>query len=229
MDYGKNLKYFNSTDKLFYIGLPILIVGAILVVCELLWFFFMPYQMLIGLAIAILGAALAFIPRSLRANEKDIDAIVSAMTDGYAKEVTENLGLEKQILRMIPPTVIGNYIYDEKDILMRRGKDDRKCRTSKYRAAAVICTKNGMVISQKTFSLIDETVTETLYEFLFADIDSLSVVDNEIRHKDGTKIKDSRLILTENGKEVLNLPTVHVIAVDRLCEDINRMIASAKS
>jgi hypothetical protein len=229
MDYGKNLKYFNSTDKLFYIGLPILIVGAILVVCELLWFFFMPYQMLIGLAIAILGAALAFIPRSLRANEKDIDAIVSAMTDGYAKEVTENLGLEKQILRMIPPTVIGNYIYDEKDILMRRGKDDRKCRTSKYRAAAVICTKNGMVISQKTFSLIDETVTETLYEFLFADIDSLSVVDNEIRHEDGTKIKDSRLILTENGKEVLNLPTVHVIAVDRLCEDINRMIASAKS
>lgn len=229
MDYGKNLKYFNSTDKLFYIGLPILIVGAILVVCELLWFFFMPYQMLIGLAIAILGAALAFIPRSLRANEKDIDAIVSAMTDGYAKEVTENLGLEKQILRMIPPTVIGNYIYDEKDILMRRGKDDRKCRTSKYRAAAVICTKNGMVISQKTFSLIDETVTETLYEFLFADIDSLSVVDNEIRHEDGTKIKDSRLILTENGKEVLNLPTIHVIAVDRLCEDINRMIASAKS
>jgi hypothetical protein len=229
MDYGKNLKYFNSTDKLFYIGLPILIVGAILVVCELLWFFFMPYQMLIGLAIAILGAALAFIPRSLRANEKDIDAIVSAMTDGYAKEVTENLGLEKQILRMIPPTVIGNYIYDEKDILMRRGKDDRKCRTSKYRAAAVICTKNGMVISQKTFSLIDETVTETLHEFLFADIDSLSVVDNEIRHEDGTKIKDSRLILTENGKEVLNLPTIHVIAVDRLCEDINRMIASAKS
>jgi hypothetical protein len=229
MDYGKNLKYFNSTDKLFYIGLPILIVGAILVVCELLWFFFMPYQMLIGLAIAILGAALAFIPRSLRANEKDIDAIVSAMTDRYAKEVTENLGLEKQILRMIPPTVIGNYIYDEKDILMRRGKDDRKCRTSKYRAAAVICTKNGMVISQKTFSLIDETVTETLHEFLFADIDSLSVVDNEIRHEDGTKIKDSRLILTENGKEVLNLPTVHVIAVDRLCEDINRMIASAKS
>ena len=78
MDYGKNLKYFNSTDKLFYIGLPILIVGALLVVCELLWFFFIPYQMLIGLAIAVLGAALAFVPRSLRASEKDLDAIVSA-------------------------------------------------------------------------------------------------------------------------------------------------------
>ena len=229
MDYGKNLKYFNSTDKLFYIGLPILIVGALLVVCELLWFFFIPYQMFIGLAIAVLGAALAFVPRSLRASEKDLDAIVSAMTDGYAKEVTENLGLEKQILRTIPPTVIGNYIYDEKDILMRRGKDDRKCRTSKYSAAAVICTKNGVLISQKTFSLIEEATKETLYEFLFADIDSLTVIDNELRHEDGTKIKDSRLVITENGKEVLNLPTVHVIAVDRLCEDINRMIASAKS
>ncbi len=229
MDYEKNLKYFNSSDKLFYIGLPILIVGALLAACELLWFYFMPFQMQIGIALAIIGAAIAFIPRSLRASEKDLDAIVASMTDGYAKEITENLGLEKQIIRTIPPTVIGNYIYDEKDILMRRGKDDRKCRTSKYSAAAIICTKNGIVISHKTFSLIDETVTEKLYEFLFTDIDSISVVDGEIKHEDGNKIKDSRLVITENGNEALNLPTIHVIAVDRLCEDVNRMAASAKS
>jgi hypothetical protein len=228
MDYGKNIKYFNSTDKLFYIGLPILAVGAILAVCELLWFWFIPCQLLIGIVLAVIGAALAFIPRSMRASEKDLDAIVTSMTEGYAKEVTENLGLERQILRNVPPIVIGNYVYDDKDLLMRRGKDDRKCRTSKYSTAAVLCTKHGMVISHKTFSLIDETVTESLHEFLFSDIDKVSIADMEKTLEDGSKIKDSRFIVTENGKEALNLPTVHVIAVDRLCEDINRMIDTLK-
>ena len=228
MDYGKNIKYFNSTDKLFYIGLPILAVGAILAVCELLWFWFIPYQMIIGIVLAAIGAALAFSPRSMRASEKDLDAIVTGMTEGYAKEVTENLGLERQILRNIPPIVIGNYVYDEENLLMRRGKDDRKCRTSKYTAAAVLCTKNGIVISRKTFSLIDETVTESLHDFLFADIDKVSVVDIEKTLEDGSKIKDSRFIVTENGKETLNLPTLHILAVDRLCEDINRMASSIK-
>lgn len=228
MDYGKNIKYFNSTDTLFYIGLPILAAGALLVVAYLLWFYLFPYQPIIGIILVAIGAALAFVPRSMRASEKDLDAIVSGMTEGYAKEVTENLGLERQIIRTIPPTVIGNYVYDEKDLLMRRGKDDRKCRTSKYSAAAVLCTKNGMVISHKTFSLIDETVTETLHEFLFSDIDSVSVSDREMQIEDGTRIMDSRFTITENGKELLSLPTLHVIAVDRLCEDINRMVSSLK-
>ncbi len=228
MDYSKNIKYFNSTDKLFYIGIPLLAVGAVLALCELLWFYFIPYQMLIGLVIAVIGAALAFIPRSLRASEKDLDAIVSGMTDGYAKEITEKFGLEKQILRNIAPTVIGNYVYEGKTLLMRRGKDDRKCRTSEYSAAALICTKNGMLISHKTFSLIEDKMTENLHEFLFSALDSVSVIDSEKKLEDGTKIKDARLIISENGKEALNLPVLHIVAVDQLCEELNRMIASTK-
>lgn len=229
MDYERNLKYFNSTDKLFYIGLPILILGAILVVCHLFWFYFLPYQMIIGLIVAVLGAAIAFIPRSRRANEKELDAIITAMTEGYANEITEKLGLGKQIIRSTPPIVIGNYVYDEEDVLIRRGKDDRKCRTSRYSAAAVICTQSGIVISQKTFSLIDETATETLHELLFTDLESVGIVDEELKYEDGANIKNSKMILQANDHEPLALPTVHVIAVDRLCEDINRMIASAKS
>ncbi len=222
MDYQKNTKYFNSTDTLFYVGIPILIVGGILVIGELAWFMFMPYQMVVGLVIAIIGAALAFIPRSLRSSEKDLDTVVSTMTEGYAKEVAENLGLERSLVKGIAPTVVGNYVYRE-GLLMRRGKDDRKCRSSQYSAAAVLTTKNGVVVSVKTFSLIEETITETLHEFPFADFGGMSVRDDEYVLADGTKIKDAKLVILSEGKEALALPTPHVIAIDRLCEDVNRL------
>ncbi len=224
MDYGKNIKYFQSSDKLFYIGLALLIPGAILFGLTLFWFWFIPYQNIIGIALAVIGASLAFIPRSLRSNEKDIDAIVNGMTEGYAKEVTEKLGLEKQIVKTMEQVSLGNYIYEGEELLLRRGKDDRKCRTSKYSIAAVLCTKNGIILSHKTCSLIDETVTETIHEFLYTEMDAVSIIDNEIKLPDGTKTKDTRFVITKDGKELLNLPTVHVIAVDRLAADINRMI-----
>ncbi len=228
MDYGKNIKYFKSSDTLFYIGLPICILGAILFVLTLLWFYFIPYQAIIGIILAVIGGALAFIPRSMRTSEKELDAIITSMTEGYTKEVIERMGLEKHILKTIPTTAIGNYIYDAPDIMVRRGKDDRKCRTSKYSTTAVLCTKNGILLSQKIFSLIDETVTEATHEFLYSELELVAVTEHEYTLADGSKLKDSRFTVTENGKELLALPTLHIIAVDRLADDINRMIVAAK-
>ncbi|MBQ9747821.1 MAG: hypothetical protein IJV98_03450 [Clostridia bacterium] len=222
MDYQRNKKYFESTDTLFYVGIPILIVGALLVILELAWFMFMPYQMVVGLVIAIVGAALAFIPRSMRASEKELDAAIAAMKENYATEVTERLGLKRSLVRGIAPTVIGDHIYKE-GVMLRRGKDDRKCRSSEYSAAAILTTKDGIVVSVKTFSLIEENVTETLHEFVFSDFGGLSVRDEEYVLTDGVKIKCPKLVVTSEGKEALALPTRHVIAVDRLCEDVNRL------
>ena len=228
MDFEKNIKYFNSTDTLFYVGIPILAVGAILVLCELFWFWFMPYQIFIGLILAALGAGLAFIPRSKRANEKELDAIVSAMTENYDQKVIEELNIQKQLLRNIAPLVVGNYVYDKKDLLMRQGKDDRKWRTSQYSVATILCTKGGIVISHKTFSLIDESETEVLHEIFYSDIDRISADDKEFLRDDGIKIKDARLNITKKDGEILSLPILHVVAIDQLCEDVRRIISTSQ-
>ncbi len=229
MDYGKNLKYFKSSDTLFYIGIPIFILGGILFALSFLWFYFLPYQEIIGLILAAIGAALAFLPRSIRTSEKELDAIITSRTEGYTNEVIERLHLEKHILKTIPPVSIGNYIYDETNLLMRRGKDDRKCRTSKYSAAAVLCMKNGIVCSQKTFSLIEECVTEEIYEFPYSDLDCVSVFDEETYLADETRVKHSFLNITKNDGTVCKFPTIHIIAVDRLAEEINLLIKQAKT
>ncbi len=223
MDYGKNIKYFNSTDTLFYVGLPICILGAGIVACYFLMFYFLPYQVFIGSGIALVGGILAFVPRAMRSNEKDLDEAVSAMTAGYIEEVTEKFGLQKQLLPSVRPALLGAYLYGDEGLLGRRGKDDRKVRTSRYSAAAVFCTKHGIVISHKTFSLIDETTSEQVHEFLYTELADVSVVDLEHTHTDGGKIKDARFVITAKDGTVLELPTVHIIAVDRLCEDICRM------
>lgn len=228
MDFEKNIKYFNSTDTLFYVGIPILAVGAILVLCELFWFWFMPYQIFIGLILAALGAGLAFIPRSKRANEKELDSIVSAMTENYDQKVIEELNIQKQLLRNIAPLVVGNYVYDKKDLLMRQGKDDRKWRTSQYSVATILCTKNGIVISHKTFSLIDESETEVLHEIFYSDIDRISADDKEFLRDDGIKIKDARLNITKKDGEILSFPMLHVVAIDQLCEDVRRIISTSQ-
>ncbi len=228
MNYGKNIKYFKSTDTLFYIGLPILILGGVLIAMTFLWFYIIPYQILIGFLLAVIGASLAFIPRSLRTSEKELDSMVSSFEEGYAKEITETYNLEKQLLRQIAPYVAASYVYDEAELLMRRGKDDRKWRTSKYSAAAVLCTKNGIVVSHKAFSLIEEMTNETLYEFHYEALDRVFIRDKELPLADSSKIKISHLVFVQDEKEVLALPTVHIIAVDRLADDINRLIAEAR-
>ncbi len=229
MNHQKNIKYYTSTDTLFYVGLPILILGAALVVAELLWFYFLPYQMIIGAVLAVIGAGLAFIPRSLRTSEKELDAIVASMTENYAAEIVEKFGLARSLLKQTPPMVVQSYIFEGEGLLFRRGKDDRKWRTSLYSAAAVLCTKNGIVISHKQFSLIEDALSETTHEFHYAALDAVKVEDLDISLPDGSKVKKTRLVFVQNGETALALPAHHVVALDTLAEDICRLIKEAKA
>ncbi len=229
MDYGKNIKYFKSTDTHFYIGLPILVLGGLLILLELFWFYFIPYQMLIGAALAVIGGAIAFIPRSLRTSSKELRDLLLGMTEGYAGEVVESYDLSRQLLPQTPPYVAASYIYEGEGLLFRKGKDDRKWRSSLYSAAAVICTKNGILVSHKTISLIEEMATEKIHEYSYGELDGAEIIDREITLTNGEKVKIARLVFTANGKECLSLPTLHVVAADKLAEDICRLAASAKT
>ena len=112
---------------------------------------------------------------------------------------------------------------------MRQGKDDRIWRSAKYSAAAILCAKDGMVISRKSFSLIEESETEALHEIFYSDIEKIFADDTEILLGDGIKIKDARLVITKKDGEILRLPMLHVVAVDHLCEDIMRILASPQA
>ncbi len=228
MDHKRNLNYFKSSDKWYYIGLPIGILGCVLFVCALFYFYFIPYQIPIGILLTAIGAAIAFLPYSRCAKEAEIDEIVQSISENYSKELSEKLSLEKELVKNIEPLAVGGYIY-ENNIPMRRGRIDRMCRTSQYSAAKIFCTKYGIVVSEKSFSLIDSSAQEYMDSYPFADIDCVSVIDGQFVCKDQSKIKTSHFVIKKDGNDILRLPVKHDIAIDKYCTAINEMIRKMKN
>lgn len=228
MDHKRNLNYFNSTDKWYYIGLPIGILGCILFVSALFFFYFIPYQMPIGMILTVIGATIAFLPYARCAKESEIDEIVQSMEENYSKELSEKLSFEKEIIKNTDPLTVSGYIYEE-NIPMRRGKSDRMCRTAKYSTAKIYCMKYGIVVSTKSFSLIDSSENEYMDSYSFIDMDCVSVIDDSFVCKDQSKIKTSYFIIQKDGNDILRLPVKHDVAIEKYCNLINEMIRKTKN
>ena len=228
MDYKKNLNYFHSSDKWYYIGLPIAILGCILFVGALFYFFLIPYQMPIGMIVTAIGAGIAFLPYSRCSKEGEIDEAIAVESENYSKEISEKLSLEKELAKNTEPLTVGGYILDE-NVLMRRGRIDRTCRTSQYSMAKIFCTKYGIVVSAKTFSLIEESSHENIESYSFEEIDRVIIEDEQFLCKDQSKIKISYFVIQKDGTDILRLPVKHDIAIDKLCAFINEMIRKTKN
>lgn len=228
MDHKRNLNYFNSSDKWYYIGLPIGILGAILFVSALFYFYFIPYQLPIGMLLTVIGAIIAFLPYSRCAKEAEIDEIIQLTSENYFKEFSERVSLEKELLKNTEPLTVGGYIYED-NIPMRRGKVDRICRTSKYCAAKIFCTKYGIVIAEKSFSLIDSLEYENMDSHSFFDMDCVTVIDEHFICKDQSKIKTSYFVIKKDGNDILRLPVKHDVAIEKYCNLINEMIRKTKN
>ena len=228
MDYRKNLNYFKSTDKWYYIGLPIAIIGCGLFVCALFYWYFIPYQMPIGIILAAVGAGIAFLPYSKCSKEADIDETVRVALENYSEAVSSKLSFEGELLKNTEPLTAVGYVYED-DVLMRRGRVDRVCRTSKYSVAKIFCTKYGLVVFDKAFSLTREEEHENMDSYPFAELDSVSVVDEQFVCKDQSKIKVSYFVIQKDGTNILRLPVKHDVAVDKLCFAVNEMISKMKN
>ena len=228
MDYRKNLNYFKSSDKWYYIGLPIAIVGCGLFVCALFYWYFIPYQMPVGIILAAIGAGIAFLPYSKCSKEADIDEAVRVALENYSEAVSSKLSFEGELLKNTEPLTAVGYVYED-DVLMRRGRVDRICRTSKYSMAKIFCTKYGLVVFDKAFSLTREEDYENMNSYPFAELDSVSVVDEQFVCKDQSKIKVSYFVIQKDGSDILRLPVKHDVAVDKLCFAVNEMISKMKN
>ncbi len=228
MNYEKNIKYFKSNDKHFYVGVILAGIGVVCFLCPFIGLYFLPYHEFTSLLLAGIGAAVAFVPRSFRTSESELDGIIEAKTKKYAEETAENAGLSHMLSRRIRPCTLGDYVFSGENVLLRRGKDDRRYRSSIYTATALVFTNNGIYAAQKTFSLTEEAESESEAQLVYEDLDGVCVNEEEIALADGGKIKTCILVFTENGKEAFRVPAKRGYALDSLCDDINREIAETK-
>jgi hypothetical protein len=171
------------------------------------------------------GALIAYVPAGKRSNETEIDNAVLRATDKYEEEVAENVNIT--LSRRIKPVLFGDFVYDGDDVLLRRGLSDRKYRSSKYVASALLFTNDGVYISQKTFSLVEDNTVETDMEFVFEYLDEVYAVQEERIFGDD-KVKIAFFVIKENGEEKARIPVKYNAFVDKVCDDVNNAIAEAK-
>ncbi len=230
MDYKKNLKYFKSSDKHFYIGVAIMAVGIIcFALYYFFWIIFLPYHEITSALLIVAGAITAFAPLSFRSSGKEIDEMLLRSTQNYAMETAEKAGLEQHLHPNIKPATVGNFVYDGENVLLRRGRTDSKLRSSIYAATAMIFTCKGIYIVQKRFSLIEKSLAESEAEFVYSDIDSVQVETEEISFENSSRVKASFIVIYVGGKEAMRIPTSNAFACERLCEDINHTIKNIKN
>ncbi len=228
MDYKRNIKYYNSNDRHFYVGVIIMGVAAVFfAISNILGLHFMPMQTPLCLGIALVGAVVAFAPASGRASENEIDEAVLRATQKYDEETLESVHIT--LSRRIKPALLGNFVYDGEGVIARRGRAVRKYRSSKYTVAALLFTNDGVYISQKTFSLIADEKNETEMQFAFEDMDSVYTVCEERVFDEKYNTKIWFFVISEGGKEALRIPVKYNASVDSLCESVNRAIAEAKA
>ena len=223
MDYKRNLKYFLGSDRWYYLGMAILWLGLTFFIGKMFSFRLFPYQMPIGLILTITGASMAFIPKSRCSTEEEIDAMLHIAVDAYSEEISNRLSLSQELIKNIEPITIADYIY-RNDLLMRRGRIDRKCRTALCGVSKIFCIKNGLVIASRTLSLINEMNDENLFTYRFSDMDLVTVVDEEFVCKDQLKVKHSYFVIQKDSEEILRLPAKHDVKIDKFCSSINEKI-----
>jgi len=227
MDYERNLKYYKSNDKHFFVGIIILGVGVVFfAIGNLLGFRFMPMQTQLSMTVMGIGALVAFVPSAGRSGEHEIDDAVLRATYKYDEKVAESVNIT--LSRRIKPVLFGDFIYDGEGVLVRRGRSDRHYRGSKYTASALLFTNDGVYISQKTFSLIEESTVETDMEFAFEDIDEVYTVCEERVFGEKDKVKIYFFVIKENGEEKARIPVKYNAMVDKVCDDVNNAVAEAK-
>lgn len=229
MDYRKNIRYFKSSDVHFYVGIPIVIIGIILLVIgQFFWIYFIPYQSMTALLAVLVGAAIAWIPRWMRSDEKEIDDYIASKKEGCAEKAAEKLGLSASLVPGRTPIVIGGFDFDSDDVLSRRGKDDRKYRSSLYTSSVLFFTKNGICAVKKSFSLTEDLEHETVKEIPYCEIDDAQVVCEE-KTVGADKMKYFCFVITANGAELLRVPAAPDAVLDGICEDIRSAAANAKA
>jgi hypothetical protein len=103
MNYKKNLNYFHSSDKWYYIGLPIGILGCILFVGALFFFFLIPYQMPVGIILTAIGASIAFLPYARCSKESEIDEAICVASEIIQNRYPNNYFLKANLPKIHRP------------------------------------------------------------------------------------------------------------------------------
>lgn len=231
MNFKKNKNYFLGGDIHFFIGIALALIGAALLFMGFMWIYIIGYYLQNALSIALIagGVALAYIPRMTRSSDEQLEADIAARMKQNAESAVNYLGKDIKD-EYEDPIVLGHYIYEGDDVLIRRALKDGRYHSSLYSGTVVAFRKKGVYVSKEIFSLISEYSSRETADIPFSDEPHAFVetVDYVIPTGDSPKRQMSEFVITVGGEEKIRVQAKNTVILDELCNRINDAVKYKK-
>ena len=177
MDFSKNIKYFKKNGKLFLLGLPIILIGVLIII--LLRF----DGMVPGAIVAVAGVVFMIACLTGGIKDDDIDGAVASKMNTIEADASELFKFPRRYEVLHKAVILGGFDFTrESSVPVKRGKD-LKYRTEYYCGLLMNFTNDGLRILSKKFSILkDEMEQENLF-FAWEDVVSSQLDEKEVTFK----------------------------------------------
>ncbi|MBQ4042365.1 MAG: hypothetical protein IJD06_00095 [Clostridia bacterium] len=222
METKRNLKYFTSKGVS-----PLTIVAIVLLVAGLVCCAMGRFMMMTGIILIVVAIGVMIFAGSGKASGDDIEYQVGEKMRDMHEYGMKRFELFEKSLKFLQPQTIRGYEFND-EVYYKKGSDGKN-RTSVYNAAILFFTGDKMHIHHKRFSFVDDTVDEELGgTYRYVDLDHAEVRDPMFERDLGKRIvkfRDYHFVLVgKDGKDVLDMSVEYGADIDKLCDDMNRII-----
>ena len=222
METKRNLKYFTSKGVS-----PLTIVAIVLLVVGLVCCAMGRFMMMTGIILIVVAIGVMIFAGSGKASGDDIEYQVGEKMRDMHEYGMKRFELFEKSLKFLQPQTIRGYEFND-EVYYKKGSDGKN-RTSVYNAAILFFTGDKMHIHHKRFSFVDDTVDEELGgTYRYVDLDHAEVRDPMFERDLGKRIvkfRDYHFVLVgKDGKDVLDMSVEYGADIDKLCDDVNRII-----
>lgn len=222
METKRNLKYFTSKGVS-----PLTIIAIVLLVGGLVCCAMGRFMMMTGILLIVVAIGVMIFAGSGKASGDDIEYQVGEKMRDMHEYGMKRFELFEKSLKFLQPQTIRGYEFND-EVYYKKGSDGKN-RTSVYNAAILFFTGDKMHIHHKRFSFVDDTVDEELGgTYRYVDLDHAEVRDPMFERDLGKRIvkfRDYHFVLVgKDGKDVLDMSVEYGADIDKLCDDMNRII-----
>jgi len=222
METKRNLKYFTSKGVS-----PLTIVAIVLLVAGLVCCAMGRFMMMTGIILIVVAIGVMIFAGSGKASGDDIEYQVGEKMRDMHEYGMKRFELFEKSLKFLQPQTIRGYEFND-EVYYKKGSDGKN-RTSVYNVAVLFFTGDKMHIHHKRFSFVDDTIDEELGgTYRYVDLDHAEVRDPMFERDLGKRIvkfRDYHFVLVgKDGKDVLDMSVEYGADIDKLCDDMNRII-----
>ena len=232
METKRNQKYYTAPpiSIIAIIGIAILAVGLFLALV-----FGNQGMRFPGIIITIVGLAVAVLGSGGKSNDTDIEFNVSERIKDLQELSEKKFEVyEKSFLKMLRPINLRGYDFEAKEtpLYYKKGADGVD-RTNYFTGCNLIFTSEKVYIYMRRFSLIDESIDETVTKsFFFTELDNATVEEKTFNYtKNDKPISVKYYVFKINkldGEPALEMCVDYGADIDQYVDQISRAITTRK-